>query len=860
MASPILNGYFQYTTSNGNPLSGGTIGFYFPGTTTPKPIWKDRAKTLPSPNPLTLDSTGRAQLYGFGVYRQIVRSSSNQLIWDGEATCVSEDLFPLAIEIAGLDIGVDLTTFKTSGFAVPGKGAASYVRLAAAPPANELAAGLGRWLFQSNGNLVWWRLAEEEPSDYMFGVIADAVVAYTAGLMTVTGTDDTAALQAAVNFALYYNPTGRKLRLPSGKRRITDTIHIGYGDRYLDWILEGDRRRSGTGGSEYLSGIYAMFNDRPAFNIQSARRSIVRQLALVGPNHAWLTANYNSITDRAPRANWRGPQARNDNTDQYAPSCGVAIDGYSGVRQVSSQYPDVAYPSWTGLTSQYNRATSSQVQFDGVSINGFQAGVAVQPNLMPTGSNGDFIRWDECDLSWNEIGVSISHSDARVISFEQTIFHFCHTKFDSLTFGSKQGNVAASFEDCSFDNCYQALNVNLGITAQLFTPTIVYRNAYCEAVNRLGVVRPVDALPSFAGSVRFIGGELAFFCKSGETTPASYLDGRGEVTASFEGTCIRSTFGVFAIDCEIAEFRASFPTIAFSPFEATTAGGRRAITALACLFAPRYRGPVSLRAQHGYGYNNVFKSNLAVDSHGWSILADPSFVTGSPVPLFVRSTGAGDLEQPIGQAPQHVLDRAIYPLTGVSQTTLDWTFTCSLAFLTDPNRPSYSLGAGDIVRDEDSRLLYYIKAIAFTGSGASGTATMTVRQVTGVYTANGTTWTSSGTLAPDAGKLRFYCSRRIVAGKTRRLLLQTTAGSAEADLICPGSEAGADGQLNTAAAPVLAAGDYLLASSTDSYSEEQSLFPSARIVTINAVTGHVQFDTPARRTATVTSPLFIKAV
>ena len=39
MASPILNGYFQYTTSNGNPLSGGTIGFYFPGTTTPKPIW-----------------------------------------------------------------------------------------------------------------------------------------------------------------------------------------------------------------------------------------------------------------------------------------------------------------------------------------------------------------------------------------------------------------------------------------------------------------------------------------------------------------------------------------------------------------------------------------------------------------------------------------------------------------------------------------------------------------------------------------------------------------------------------------------------------------------------------------------------
>lgn len=49
----------QYFDANGNPLSAGTITFYFAGTTTPQAAYTDSGRVVPVENPLTLDSTGR---------------------------------------------------------------------------------------------------------------------------------------------------------------------------------------------------------------------------------------------------------------------------------------------------------------------------------------------------------------------------------------------------------------------------------------------------------------------------------------------------------------------------------------------------------------------------------------------------------------------------------------------------------------------------------------------------------------------------------------------------------------------------------------------------------------------------------
>jgi len=67
---------------NGEPLVGGTIGMYVPGTLTPKDTWQDAGQTVLNANPIVLDSRGQAMIFGTGQYRQILKDISGNLIWD----------------------------------------------------------------------------------------------------------------------------------------------------------------------------------------------------------------------------------------------------------------------------------------------------------------------------------------------------------------------------------------------------------------------------------------------------------------------------------------------------------------------------------------------------------------------------------------------------------------------------------------------------------------------------------------------------------------------------------------------------------------------------------------------------------
>ncbi|MDN7558231.1 hypothetical protein [Burkholderia orbicola] len=75
-------GKVQWTDANGNPLVGGKVYFYVPGTTTPKNTWQDPAGTALNTNPVDLDARGEAVVWGSGSYRQIVTDSNGALIWD----------------------------------------------------------------------------------------------------------------------------------------------------------------------------------------------------------------------------------------------------------------------------------------------------------------------------------------------------------------------------------------------------------------------------------------------------------------------------------------------------------------------------------------------------------------------------------------------------------------------------------------------------------------------------------------------------------------------------------------------------------------------------------------------------------
>ena len=83
----LPNGRTQFLDSNGDPLAGGSVGTYVPpNTLTPKTTWQDSAEATPNANPITLDSSGSALIYGAGNYRELVRDALGNTIFDAQTS------------------------------------------------------------------------------------------------------------------------------------------------------------------------------------------------------------------------------------------------------------------------------------------------------------------------------------------------------------------------------------------------------------------------------------------------------------------------------------------------------------------------------------------------------------------------------------------------------------------------------------------------------------------------------------------------------------------------------------------------------------------------------------------------------
>jgi microcystin-dependent protein len=82
LASLLPNGEQQFSDANGVPYARGKVYFYIPNTSTLKNTWQDPLQVTPNTNPVTLDSAGRAIIYGSGQYRQVLQDSLGNTIWD----------------------------------------------------------------------------------------------------------------------------------------------------------------------------------------------------------------------------------------------------------------------------------------------------------------------------------------------------------------------------------------------------------------------------------------------------------------------------------------------------------------------------------------------------------------------------------------------------------------------------------------------------------------------------------------------------------------------------------------------------------------------------------------------------------
>lgn len=101
-ATLLPNGEQQFWDNSGAILALGTVEFYVPATSTPKNTWQDATQATLNTNPVQLDSAGRARIYGNGQYRQIVKDSLGNTIWDR----LTQDVYGLVgIEWCGTSAG-----------------------------------------------------------------------------------------------------------------------------------------------------------------------------------------------------------------------------------------------------------------------------------------------------------------------------------------------------------------------------------------------------------------------------------------------------------------------------------------------------------------------------------------------------------------------------------------------------------------------------------------------------------------------------------------------------------------------------------------------------------------------------------
>jgi hypothetical protein len=346
-------------------------------------------------------------------------------------------------------------------------------------------------------------------------------------------TDDTAAIQAAIDCAIYKNAAldtslGNVL-IPAGTYKVSDTIHFGYGTTFTGVVVEGQGMRYRAASQFAGTALLATFNDRPVINFQGARNSVVRNLAIVGLNYDHVANNQlgsligpRGGIDDTIDSNWMDENIPLSSSSRYAPYCGIAIDAYAGA-QPQIAYPKVKYPSFLGAAAQYNKNFSSNVLIEDVTIIGFVVGVVNQP--CDADGNGDFTKLRRVQLSHCQYGVSVCNTQSRLFHVQDSTITHVHTALVTNKHGRQNGcseilfeatelsnliywhqisntafSLAPRFEFCRGEVVYAIGGLNLGARTSSST---VYDNCYFGLDARRARGQPIWTLTNVAGMVSF---------------------------------------------------------------------------------------------------------------------------------------------------------------------------------------------------------------------------------------------------------------------------------------------------------------------------------------------------------------------
>lgn len=341
-----------------------------------------------------------------------------------------------------------------------------------------------------------------------FGAIGDGI------------TDDTQAIQDAIDYCMYTRPTrGGVVFIPAGIYKITDTLHLGYGDTFKSVILEGEGYKYRANSNFCGTAIITTFSDRPAINIQGARGTVVRGICLKGLLYDWIynndLAGLAPVIDGTIESNWEDPSLSPTQDERYAPYAGITIDAYSGVRPATS-YPDVNYPAFLGVVTQYGKNYSSDILIEDCHILGFNTAVVSQP--CNSDGNGDFSGLRRVNIEHCKYGLSVGNSQSRNVSLLDVKLTQIYCGLINNKHGKQIGQFGGAITNLSTGAMINLLDLTLS-----YSGPIVFTNLYTELIYRIGSLKQLSQLDD---AIIFNGCQFNFdYQKDTNGVPANILDG-----------------------------------------------------------------------------------------------------------------------------------------------------------------------------------------------------------------------------------------------------------------------------------------------------------------------------------------------
>lgn len=346
---------------------------------------------------------------------------------------------------------------------------------------------------------------------------------------SITGTDNTTSMQAAIDFALQHRCG--VVKLPLGNYKTTDTLQVGWGNTVAQIMLVGTERPNFSGAATGPV-IFPTAIDRPAIVFTLYRTAGIKGITILGRNFVYgrYAMTFNNNLSPNP-ADWIPPLLTMTGTNpgglqRHSPYAGVVANAYIGT-QPADHYPNLTFPAWTGLSAQYGKGVGSDLLIDECEINGFGVSICIEPN---SDGNGDFTKIHNTTVEQSPYGISVCQTQSRNVEIRNVLFQGHWSFIDTVTFGVQQGQLGGIIDNCSGGEVYNHFNITM-------TWPLYINNMYTENSVRIGNF----VAGSFGiSTVVFAAGQFDLQDSLHGQIPASLITSSIYGSIIFQGTTINS--------------------------------------------------------------------------------------------------------------------------------------------------------------------------------------------------------------------------------------------------------------------------------------------------------------------------------